>query len=115
MMPSPHEHLYDYFMHIGDFVQNVCITLMGNKGLHISFQFMSYDLIDLELDFDEDYYEDMRTNIVNVLVNECKKLTDNFDHIDIYQAITLMTKMTKMEQYVVITNETTTITKYNKS
>jgi hypothetical protein len=66
-------NICDYHAHRRFLYKMYVSILMGNKVLHISFQFMSYDLIDLELDFDEDYYEDMRTNIVNVLVNECKK------------------------------------------
>lgn len=104
-----HNHLYEYFQNINDFVQNVCITLVGTRGLHISFQLLSYDLIDQELDFNEEYYKDMRKNIVNVLINECKKLSSHFDRIDIFHAVTLMSKMSKMEQHVIITNKTTTI------
>jgi len=107
-----HNHIYGYFRNIEDFVQNVCITLVGKRGLHISFQFMSYDLIDQELDFNEAYYKDMRRNIANVLINECQKLTDHFERIDIFHAIVLMSNMSKMEQHVIITNETTTITKF---
>jgi hypothetical protein len=108
------QHLYDFFLHMSEFVNNVCISRVGKRGLHISFQFLSYDLIDQELDYNEKYYEDMRANVVALLLHECKTLLDQFQEIEVFQAITLMQKWSKMEQHFCITNETTVLTKYNK-
>jgi hypothetical protein len=96
------KNIYSVFDGVQEYVSTYCISYVSsNKVLLINVEFLSFDLIDEELDFNEIYYEKMKSNIMDIIVSECMKI-DNIKTVEIYQSLKLMQRYTKLQKKITI-------------
>lgn len=107
--------LFDLFRHLSDYMSSFCIAYVTSRSIIINFEFLSYDLVDKNLDFDEAYYSQLRKNITDMILFECKKLcAEHSQTIDIFQSLKSMQNYTVLENKYTVVNESVTTTTYNR-
>lgn len=105
--------LYELFDSITDYVDNYCISYDG-LNIHINVTFLSYDLIDKNLDFDEEYYVRLLSNIMEMLQYECKQImhTCETETIKVVQSLKLMKSYTILQSKIKMRGNTVKATTY---
>ena len=103
------DSLYVFFQHIEEYIDKYIISHVGNDRIYIAFQFLSYDLIDKELDFDEVYYKTMLDKLTIMLVDECHALCSEgtIQTVEIVQGLCMMKKYSKIEKEIIVTEKQT--------
>lgn len=103
-------NIYSVFDGIQDYIHTYCISYVSSDEILINVEFLSYDLIDKDLDFDEIYYEKIKENIAEVLISECIKLKMN--KIKINTSLRFMKQYTKLQRKIVIKKNEVKSTSY---
>ena len=111
-----HPWLFNIFDSFEDFVASHCFAVENDNTLNITYEFLSYDLIDKDLDFNEEYYKQLCKNFNKMLLRECKTLMDDelYTKIAITQSLKLMTNYGVLERRFELTSKNMVSTKYSK-
>ena len=92
------------------------ITNPKMNQVSVTFVYLSYDLIDKDLDFDEEYYIKFMSKFRKVLFEECKALVGTGAYIkaDITCAKLIMKGDAAIEHYIHLDCTSSGITSYTK-
>ena len=103
------------FEGVTDYVaQHVIVTNPKAKEINITYVFYTYDLIDKNLDFDEEYYTKILENVRKLLLSEGKKLVqdDEWTYVEITCAKLIMKGDAKIEYKMAIDAVSCNVTSY---
>lgn len=90
-MSSPLSTIDLFFSGFTDYVSKYIVATNGHGELSVTFVYLSYDLIDKDLDFEEEYYDKFIDNMQTVLSQEILtilKNNDEFPNIPTHAVIT---------------------------
>ena len=82
--------------------------------LHVSFVYNTYDLIDKDLDFDEEYYVKIMENLRKIVFQECKTLVDDgkISRACIMCSKLIMKNMMNLEHQLVVDGASSSIVSF---
>jgi hypothetical protein len=94
--------------------QHVIVTNPKAREINITYVYYTYDLIDKDLDFDEEYHVKLMDNLRKMLLNEGKQLVEDgeWDYVEITCAKLIMKGDAKIEYKMAIDGTSCNITSY---
>ena len=108
-------HIPSLLISFSDYISTYIVTTnQKTNELHISFVYNTYDLVDKNLDFDEEYYSKIMINLRKVLFQECKTLVDSetIQKATIMCSKLVMSNLTTLEHEMTIDRSSSSIVSY---
>lgn len=107
--------IYALFAGFSDYLSDhVILTNPKTNQVHVTYVYLTYDLIDKDLDFDEEYHIKFMANFRKVLFEECKTVIacGTCTEIDITCAKLVMKEQAVVEHHILLDGTSSGITSY---
>lgn len=100
--------LINLMTQVPDYIENF-VLMSSNKDLILTYVAKSYDLVDKDLDFDEEYYNKVIENLQSLVLVQCKTVLNNLNltQVKIIFGNQMMRNTTKTVVEILITKDET--------